>query len=209
MATKREADAFVKADPDAKRVKREGGAANLSLASIPMAPSSSTTPKSEFKDRKPLDAIPDHGEPSKTPYKKRRFVGNSITARRGADWVSAHFDKSAMANSEGVERDIFQRLNKANFEIEPAEDWGFIDRRMGLAPECWTILKRFDPYAPKQVKTWLGVEVRHLDQERRDAKLEAKRNVRPGQYASIRVESKIEALGVKKEMEEEKKFSSF
>ncbi|ROW14854.1 hypothetical protein VPNG_03844 [Cytospora leucostoma] len=194
MATKREADAFIKADPDAKRVKREGGAANLSLASIPMAPSSSTTPKSEFSDRKPLDAIPNHGEPSIAPYKKRRFVGNSITARRGDDWVSAHFD------SRGMTREIFQRLKEGKFGIEPAEDWGFIDRRMGLTPDYW----RSDAFAPEKVKTWFSVKVRYLSQERLDAKLDAKGDVRPGQYASICVEPKIEALGVKKELEEEK-----
>lgn len=58
MAPKREADdAFIKADPDAKRVKRESGAANVSLASIPMAPSSSTALKAESKEHKPLDSV--------------------------------------------------------------------------------------------------------------------------------------------------------
>lgn len=61
MPVKREADPFIKPDPDAKRVKREGGDGNFSLSSIPMAPSpaafasptsSALTPKIEGGDRK-------------------------------------------------------------------------------------------------------------------------------------------------------------
>lgn len=67
-----------------------------------------------------------------------------------------------------------------------------------------TNLQRSDPYAPKKIKTWLGVKVRHLGQERLDTKLDAKENVRPGQQASIRVEPKIEALVVKEKIKVEK-----
>lgn len=54
MPLKREASSFAKADPDAKRVKREGGGGNINLASIPMAPVSAVS-KFDVKDRKPLD----------------------------------------------------------------------------------------------------------------------------------------------------------
>ena len=62
MAPKREADGFIKADPDAKRVKREGGGASISLDSIPWAPAVSASspavmPKSEAEDRKLKDAV--------------------------------------------------------------------------------------------------------------------------------------------------------
>lgn len=32
-------------------------------------------------------------------------------------------------SSVDVEQEIFQRLNKAKFDIQPSEDWGFLDRR--------------------------------------------------------------------------------
>lgn len=66
MSLKREADPFIKPDPDAKRVKREGGDGNFSLSSIPMAPapatfapstSSAVVPKIEGGDRKPLGPV--------------------------------------------------------------------------------------------------------------------------------------------------------
>lgn len=31
-------------------------------------------------------------------------------------------------DSTDVEQEIFKRLNKAKFDIEPSEDWGFLDR---------------------------------------------------------------------------------
>lgn len=77
--------------------------------------------------------------------KKKRYYVGSIKARRGSDWVSAHFTKRDMAvaftvyrqwpstwESEGVEREIIQRLNKAKFEVVPVENWGFIDRHISL-----------------------------------------------------------------------------
>lgn len=66
MSLKREADPFIKPDPDAKRVKTEGGEGNFSLSSIPMAPppaafasstSSAIAPKIEGGDRKPLGPV--------------------------------------------------------------------------------------------------------------------------------------------------------
>lgn len=66
MSLKREADPFIKPDPDAKRVKTEGGNGNFSLSSIPMAPppaafapstSSAVVPKIEGGDRKPLGPV--------------------------------------------------------------------------------------------------------------------------------------------------------
>lgn len=66
MSLKREADPFIKPDPDAKRVKTEGGDGYFSLASIPMAPrpatfasstSSAIAPKTEGGDRKPLGPV--------------------------------------------------------------------------------------------------------------------------------------------------------
>lgn len=75
---------------------------------------------------------------------KRKFFGNSIVARRDEDWVSAHFMSSIMVveftvhfstpkpwSSTEVEQEIFKRLNKAKFKIQPSEDWGFIDRKFG------------------------------------------------------------------------------
>lgn len=68
MSLKREADPFIKPDPDAKRVKTEGGDGNFSLYSIPMAPppavsasstSSAIAPKIEGGDRKPLGPVSD------------------------------------------------------------------------------------------------------------------------------------------------------
>lgn len=29
-----------------------------------------------------------------------------------------------------MEQEIFERLNKAKFDIQPSEDWGFLDRRL-------------------------------------------------------------------------------
>lgn len=66
MSLKREADPFIKPDPDAKRVKTEGGDCNFSLSSIPMAPpstvfasstSSGIAPKIEGGERKPLGLV--------------------------------------------------------------------------------------------------------------------------------------------------------
>lgn len=66
MSLKREADPFIKPDPDAKRVKTEGGDGNFSLSAIPMAPppaafasstSSAVAPKVEGGDRKPLGPV--------------------------------------------------------------------------------------------------------------------------------------------------------
>lgn len=73
---------------------------------------------------------------------KRKFFGNAIKARRGDDWVKAHFDKRTMVvefhmhcatskpwHSIDVEQEIFDRLKKAKFDIEPSEERGFLDRR--------------------------------------------------------------------------------
>lgn len=66
MSLKREADPFIKPDPDAKRVKTEGGDGSFSLSSTPMAPppaafapstSSAVTSKIEGGDRKPLGLV--------------------------------------------------------------------------------------------------------------------------------------------------------
>lgn len=64
MASKRGPGSFIKADPDAKRVKREGGAGDISLASIPMAPTSAVSASSsavvhkfDAKDRKVVDVV--------------------------------------------------------------------------------------------------------------------------------------------------------
>lgn len=66
MSLKREAGPFIKPDPDAKRVKTEGGDGSFSLSSIPMAPppaafvpstSSAVAPKIEGGDRKPLGLV--------------------------------------------------------------------------------------------------------------------------------------------------------
>lgn len=66
MSLKREADPFIKPDPDAKRVKTEGGDGSFSLSSIPMAPppaafapstSSTFAPKIEGGDRKPFGPV--------------------------------------------------------------------------------------------------------------------------------------------------------
>lgn len=77
--------------------------------------------------------------------RKKKFVGNSIKARRDDDCVSAHFDRKTMSvefdmtlklgpgkkwGSVGVEQEIFERLNKAKFDIQPCEDWGFLDRAL-------------------------------------------------------------------------------
>lgn len=74
--------------------------------------------------------------------RKRKFFGNSIKAMRGDDWVSAHFNKKTMTvhfvmhcpltkqwSSVEVEQEIFERLNRAKFEIQPSESWGFLDRK--------------------------------------------------------------------------------
>lgn len=73
--------------------------------------------------------------------RKKKFFGNSIKARRGDNLVSAHFDRKTMTvefsvqcagpkkwSSAEVEQEIFERLNKAKFEIQPLEHWGFLDR---------------------------------------------------------------------------------
>lgn len=75
--------------------------------------------------------------------RKKKFFGNSIKARRGEDLVSAHFDRKTMSvefdmqfapckkwSSVGVELEIFERLNRAKFNIQPCEDWGFLDRNL-------------------------------------------------------------------------------
>lgn len=40
-----------------------------------------------------------------------------------------HCHTSKNWSSVEVEQEIFQRLNKAKFDIEPSEDWGFLDHR--------------------------------------------------------------------------------
>ncbi|KAL1873549.1 hypothetical protein Daus18300_003912 [Diaporthe australafricana] len=148
MSRKRAADPFIKPDPGAKRVKREGDG-NFSLSSIPMAPppafasstSSAIVPKFESGDRKPLGPTANFGETSGN-NRKRKFFGKTIRAVRDDDWVSCHFNKSAMVvefvmhcalskkwSSMDVEQELFQRLNKAKFDIQPSEDWGFLDRK--------------------------------------------------------------------------------
>ncbi|KAK7718609.1 hypothetical protein SLS64_002569 [Diaporthe eres] len=148
MSLKREADPFIKPDPDAKRVKTEGGDGNFSLSSIPMAPpptayafstSSAIAPKIEGGDRKPLGPAPNF-VPAPLKNGKRKFFGNSIKVRRGDEWVSAHFNKNTMVvhftmhcaltkqwSSVQVEQEIFKKLNKAKFDIQPSEGWGFLD----------------------------------------------------------------------------------
>lgn len=82
-----------------------------------------------------------NGDRPRMGQKKKRYYVGSIKARRGSDWVSAHFTKRDMTvaftvyrqwpstwESEGVEREIIQRLKKAKFDVVPLEDWGFIDR---------------------------------------------------------------------------------
>ncbi|KAK2597232.1 hypothetical protein N8I77_013093 [Diaporthe amygdali] len=151
MPVKREAEPFIKPDPDAKRVKREGGDDNLSLSSIPMAPPSAAfassnfstiAPKTEVGDHKPLSLAPNYGGTA-VNNRNRKFGGNAIKAWRGNDCVSAHFDKRTMEvdftirsafpkqwPSMDVETEIFERLNRAKFDIQPAEDWGFLDRKV-------------------------------------------------------------------------------
>lgn len=41
-----------------------------------------------------------------------------------------HCATSKKWSSVDVEQEIFQRLNKAKFDIQPSEDWGFLDRRL-------------------------------------------------------------------------------
>lgn len=75
--------------------------------------------------------------------RKRKFFGNTIKAMRGDDWVSAHFNKRTMTvhfvmncpitkqwSSVEVEQEIFERLNRAKFDIQPSEHWGFLDRKL-------------------------------------------------------------------------------
>lgn len=75
--------------------------------------------------------------------RRRKFFGNTIKAMRGDDWVSAHFSKRTMTvhfvmncpitkqwSSVEVEQEIFERLNRAKFEIQPSENWGFLDRKL-------------------------------------------------------------------------------
>ncbi|KAJ0122618.1 hypothetical protein J7T55_003133 [Diaporthe amygdali] len=150
MPLKREAEPFIKPDPDAKRVKREGGDDNFSLSSIPMAPPSAAfassnsftiAPKTEVGDHKPLSLAPNYG--GATLNNRKRKFGNTIKAWRGNVCVSAHFNKRNMEvdftirgtypkqwPSMEVEAEIFERLNKAKFEIQPAENWGFLDRKV-------------------------------------------------------------------------------
>ncbi|KAI3395017.1 hypothetical protein diail_1906, partial [Diaporthe ilicicola] len=150
MSHKRGADPFIKPDPDAKRVKREGGDGNFSLSSIPMAPPpaplanstpSAMAPKFEGGDRKPLGPAPNFGGGSGST-RKRKFFGNSIKVVRGYEYFTCHFNNRAMvvdviANcaypkqwvTTDVEQEIFRRLNKAKFDIQPSEDWGFLDRK--------------------------------------------------------------------------------
>lgn len=142
MPVKRGADpSFIKPDPG-KRIKREGGDGNISLSSIPMAPTraqATTAPKFEGGDRKPLAPAPNFGGGN---MRKRKFFGNSIKVRRGDDLVSAHFDRRNMKvefsmkcppskkwSSVEVEQEIFERLNNAKFDIQPLEHWGFLDRQ--------------------------------------------------------------------------------
>ncbi|KAG8163351.1 hypothetical protein KVR01_006648 [Diaporthe batatas] len=152
MPVKREADpSFIKPDPG-KRIKREGGDGNFGLSSIPLAPthahtasgiSSAAAPKFEGGDRKPLAPAPNFGGSHPMNVRKRKFGGNSIKARRDDDLVSAHFDRKTMSVefdvtfrpgkkwcSVEVEQEIFDRLNKAKFDIQPVEDWGFLDRNL-------------------------------------------------------------------------------
>lgn len=73
MSLKREADPFIKPDPDAKRVKMEGGDSSFSLSSIPMAPPpaafsfstpSGIAPKIEGGERKPLGPVSGSPDPT-------------------------------------------------------------------------------------------------------------------------------------------------
>ncbi|ROV94298.1 hypothetical protein VMCG_08663 [Cytospora schulzeri] len=231
MAPKRGAGGLIKADPDAKRVKREGGAGdNIDLSSIPMAPtytasafSSAVVPKFDVNDRKPLgtDVAPGHGGQPEKSQRKRRYFGGSVKARRGTDWVSAHFTKSDMTvaftvnrqwpstwQSEGVEREIIQRLNSAKFEVAPTEDWGFIDRHIYLTIKNGmsnTLTSSSSSGYPTHLHFTFRVKVRNTGQDGFGANMDVKDAIRPGQHASAYVEPKIEAPLVKSE-EQEKKF---
>lgn len=90
----------------------------------------------------PLLKAPNYGGTA-VNNRKRKFGGNAIKAWRGNDCVSAHFNKRTMEvdftirsafpkqwPSMDVETEIFERLNKAKFDVQPAEDWGFLDRKV-------------------------------------------------------------------------------
>lgn len=90
MSLKREADPFIKPDPDAKRVKTEGGDGNFSLSSIPMAPpppaafapsaTSAVGPKIEGGDRKPLGPVSAQVVPMSTIFHCVLLESHSVPA---------------------------------------------------------------------------------------------------------------------------------
>ncbi|KAG6368284.1 hypothetical protein INS49_002489 [Diaporthe citri] len=209
MSLKREADPFIKPDPDAKRVKTEGADDNFSLSSIPMAPppaafasstSSDIARKIESGDRKALGAAPKFGGP---PIKsgKRRFFGNTIKARRDDDWVSAHFNKSSMVvefqmncalskqwSSIDVEQEIFDRLIKAKFDIQPSEDWGFLDRKFrGFVTNLKTIFPVHTPTSRVDVQCTVGV-VQNLNVSKVEVSPKFKKEEQPLERKSERLE---------------------
>lgn len=76
--------------------------------------------------------------------RRRRGRGNHITVRRNNDRVVAHWDRKTSTvefqvitassqpwgwNVVDMEKEIFARLRKASFNLEPAEGWGFLERR--------------------------------------------------------------------------------
>lgn len=108
MSLKREADPFIKPDPDAKRVKTEGGDGNFSLSSIPMAPTpaafapsatSAVGPKIEGGDRKPLGPV--SGSRDATLGFLRRKALQPANKPSTSDFLhlSCHFSPVAIASS--------------------------------------------------------------------------------------------------------------
>ena len=52
--------------------------------------------------------------------------------------INCHTEKQW--SSIDVEQEIFERLNKARFDIQPSEDWGFLDRKFNATVDDVRIL---------------------------------------------------------------------
>lgn len=40
-----------------------------------------------------------------------------------------HWPLTKQWSSVQIEQEVFERLNKAKFDIQPSEEWGFLDRK--------------------------------------------------------------------------------
>ncbi|KAK4239302.1 hypothetical protein C8A03DRAFT_32640 [Achaetomium macrosporum] len=149
------------------------------LASLPMAPTASSKNESA-EDKKPaLADIPDHR--GRTRRSRRRFFGARFIAHRvGVYHIRAHYGRGKVdftvektdyanypVNWKEVEEEMFQKLHRARFYIEPLERPGRFLNDLRNCPPSSTM--RFSVRA-RRIQAQLREYPSHKEEENEDRK---------------------------------------